>query len=109
MGRQISMTDFAQTGTTFAGIVDTLVYPSNELSQCTGDDASVTPSGTISGAKVSLLISFPNTAGVDSVTMLGTAAGTSLGGTYTDSLGDTGTWTGSPVGSLNGSYSGTFN
>jgi len=90
------MTDFAQTGTTFAGIVDTLVYPSNELSQCTGDDASVTPSGTISGAKVSLLISFPNTAGVDSVTMLGTA-------------GDTGTSTGSPVGSLNGSYSGTFN
>ena len=108
-GKTAIYTNFAQTGTAFMGIADTLVCPSNDLSQCKGDDGSITPSGTVSGAKVTLLISFPTTAGADSVTMAGTEVATSLSGTYTDSLGDTGTWTGSPVASLSGSYSGTFN
>jgi hypothetical protein len=50
-----------------------------------------------------------------SVTMVGSATGTSLAGTYTDSLGDSGTWTAStaihPFGPPPGvhDYSGTFN
>lgn len=111
-------TDFTQTGTTFAGAANTLVCPSNDLSQCIGDDApaiSVTPSGTVSGASVTVTISFPSTAGADTITMVGTATGTDLAGTYTDSLGDAGTWTastaihpfGPPPGVYN--YNGTFN
>jgi hypothetical protein len=96
-------TDFTQTGTTFAGATNTLVCPSNDLSQCKGDNASVismTPSGTVSGANV---------------TMVGSATGTSLAGTYTDSLGDFGTWIASteihPFGPPPAVYdfSGTFN
>jgi hypothetical protein len=105
-------TDFTQTGTTFTGASNTLVCPSNDLSQCEGLDApaiSVTPAGTVSGATVTMMISFPSAAGADTVTMVGTATGTNLTGSYTDSLGDAGTWTASPAGSLGGNYSGTFN
>jgi hypothetical protein len=111
-------TAFTQTGTTFTGAANTLVCPSNDLSQCKGDDApvtSITPSGTVSGASVTLTIAFPSAAGADTVTMVGTATGTNLAGTYTDSLGDAGTWTAStaihPFGPPPGvyDYSGTFN
>jgi hypothetical protein len=111
-------TDFTQTGTTFTGTANTLVCPSNDLSQCKGGDApviSITPSGTVSGANVTIAISFPSTAGADTVTMVGSATGTSLAGTYTDSLGDSGTWTAStaihPFGPPPSvyDYSGTFN
>jgi hypothetical protein len=110
--------NFTQTGTTFAGAANTLVCPSNDLSQCEGDPAPLVPialSGTVSGANVTMTISFPTAAGTDTVTMVGTALGTNLAGTYTDSLGDAGTWTASPaihpVGPVPGvyDYSGTFN
>jgi hypothetical protein len=111
-------TDFTQTGTALKGAANTLVCPSNDSSQCKGDDASgiaITPSGTVSGANVTIVISFPSTAGADTVTMVGSATGTSLAGTYTDSLGDSGTWSaftaihpfGPPPGVYD--YSGTFN
>jgi hypothetical protein len=111
-------TDFTQTGTTFTGAANTLVCPSNDLPQRKGDDApasSITPSGTVSGASVTVTISFPSTAGADTIMMVGTATGTNLVGTYTDSLGDGGTWTAStaihPFGPPPGvyDYSGTFN
>jgi hypothetical protein len=111
-------TDFMQTGTTFTGAATTLVCLSNDLSQCIGDDAPdipITPSGTVSGANVTMVISFPSTGGADTVTMVGSATGTSLAGTYTDTLGDSGTWTAStaihPFGPPPGvyDYSGTFN
>jgi hypothetical protein len=102
-------TDFAQAGTTFMGAANTLVCPSNDLSQCKGNDASITPSGTVSGANVTMMISFPSTAGADTVTMVGTATGTNLAGTYTDSLGDAGTWTASTASPFSGTFSGTFN
>jgi hypothetical protein len=111
-------TDFMQTGTALTGAANTLVCPSNDLSQCIGDDApvvSIAPSGTVSGTNVTIVISFPSTVGADTVTMVGSATGTSLAGTYTDSLGDSGTWTAStaihPVPSPPGvyDYSGTFN
>lgn len=105
-------TDFTQTGTKFAGAANTLVCPSNDLSQCEGGDASVisiTPSGTVSGANVTMMISFPGTAGADTVTMVGTATGPNLAGSYTDSLGDAGTWAASAASSLGGNYDGTFN
>jgi hypothetical protein len=111
-------TDFAQTGTTFTGAANTLVCPSNDLSQCKGGDRPdipISPSGTVSGANVTMVISFPSTGGADTVTMVGSATGTSLAGTYTDSLGDSGTWTAStaihPFGPPPGvyDYSGTFN
>jgi hypothetical protein len=105
-------TNFRQTGTTFAGAANTLVCPSNDLSQCFGNDApvtSVTPSGTVSGLNVAMTIIFPNMAGADTISMVGTATGTNLAGTYTDSRGDHGTWTGTAANSLGASYSGTFN
>jgi len=105
-------TRFTQTGTTFTGAGNTLACPSNDVSQCQGQDASgisITLSGTVSGANVRIVISVPNTAVVDTVTATGTATGTSLAGTYTDSLGDAGSWTASAAGSLSGNYSGTFN
>ena len=104
-------TDFTQTGATFTGAANTLVCPSNDSSQCKGDDhvISITPSGTVSGANVTMMISFPSTAGVDTVTMVGTATGTNLAGTYTDSLGDAGTWTASTASPFSGTFSGTFN
>src|SRR5258708_6361117 len=104
-------TNFTQTGTTFTGGANTLVCPSNDLSECEGDNApvvSITPSGNVNGANVTMTISFPSTAGADTVTMIGTATGTGLTGTYTDSLGDTGTWSASAGNSLSGNYGGTF-
>jgi hypothetical protein len=88
------------------------------LSQCKGLDfpvASITPSGTISGKDVTIAISFPATVGTDTVTMAGSATGTSLAGTFSDSLGDSGTWTAStairPIPSFPAvyDYTGTFN
>ena len=70
---------------------------------------SITPSGTVSGASVTMMISFPSTAGADTVTMVGTATGINLTGSYTDSLGDAGTWAASAASSLGGNYDGTFN
>jgi hypothetical protein len=105
-------TNFTQTGTTFAGAANTLVCPSNDLSQCFGNDApvtSITPSGTVSGLHVAMTIIFPNMAGADTISMVGTATGTNLAGTYSDSRGDNGTWTGTAASSLGASYSGTFN
>ena len=43
------------------------------------------------------------------MSLVGSAADTSLVGTYTDTQGDAGTWTGSIASPLTGSYSGTFN
>jgi hypothetical protein len=111
-------TGFTQAGTTFTGAANTLVCPSNDLSQCKGGDAPdipITPSGTISGANVTIVVSFPGTGGADTITMVGFATGTSLTGTYTDGLGDSGTWAAStaihPFGPPPGvyDYSGTFN
>jgi hypothetical protein len=89
-------TDFTQTGTVFTGAANTLVCPSNDLSQCIGDNApviSIAPSGTVDGTSVKIVVSFPSVAGADTLTMAGSATGTSLAGTFTDSLGDSGTWT----------------
>jgi hypothetical protein len=102
-------TDFTQTGTAFTGAATTLVCPSNDLSQCKGDDASITPSGTVSGQNVTMMISFPTTAGADTVTIVGSATGPNLAGTYTDSLGDAGTWTAFAPSPFSGTFSGTFN
>jgi hypothetical protein len=110
--KTIVYTNFTQTGKTFVGAANTLVCPSNDLSQCEGGAPSVisiTPSGTVKGADVTLMISFPSTTGTDTVTMVGTATGINLAGTYSDSLGDAGTWTASPAVSLSGTYSGTLN
>jgi len=101
--------NFTQTGTTFTGSPNTLVCPSNDLSQCEGNDGSITPGGTVSGQNVMMTISFPSTAGADTVTMVGTATGTNLAGTYTESLGDAGTWTASTASPFSGTFSGTFN
>jgi len=104
--------NFTQTGKTFVGEANTLVCPSNDLPQCQGQDASgvsITPSGMVSGANVTIVISVPTTGMADTVTMTGTAMGTSLAGTYTNSLGDAGTWTASAASSFSGSYNGTFN
>jgi hypothetical protein len=113
-------TNFTQTGNTFAGAANTLVCPSNDLSQCKGGDPSVvsiTPSGTVNGANVSMMISYPSTAGTNTFTMVGAAKGTAtnLTGTYTDSSGDAGTWTASTAvyafGTVSAGYyySGSFN
>lgn len=62
----------------------------------------------MSGLNVAMTIIFPSMAGADTVSMVGTATGTDLAGTYTDSRGDNGTWTGTAASSLGASYSGTF-
>jgi len=105
-------TNFTQTETTLTGAANTLVCPSNDLSQCFGNDApviSITPIGTVDGTSVTMALTFPNMAGANSVSLVGTATGTSLAGTYTDSRGDVGTWTGSAASSLSANYTGTFN
>ena len=111
-------TNFTQTGTTFTGAANTLVCVLNDSSQCQGGDPSViaiTPSGTVSGANVTMVISFPGTVGAHTVTMVGSLTGTALNGTYNDSLGDSGTWNAStaiyPLGPPPGvnDYGGTFN
>jgi hypothetical protein len=105
-------TNFTQSEATFTGAASTLVCPSNDLSQCEGDaatGASIIPSGTLKGANVTIVISFPSTAGADTVTMVGTATISNLAGTYTDNLGDAGVWTASTGVPLSGTYTGTFN
>ncbi len=105
-------TDFAQTEKTFTGAATTLVCPSNDASQCKGNDppaASVTPAGTVSGANVTITVAISTPAGADTFSLVGSAAATSLAGTYTDTQGDAGTWTGSTASPLTGSYGGTFN
>ncbi|HEY2819657.1 MAG TPA: hypothetical protein VGJ06_01345 [Candidatus Acidoferrum sp.] len=105
-------TNFTQTGKTFAGAGTTLVCPSNDPSQCQGSDPSaapIIPTGTASGQNVIITISFPTTAGADTVTMTGAAKGTTLAGAYTDALGDSGAWTASSAFSPGGDYTGTFN
>jgi hypothetical protein len=88
-------TDFKQTGKTLKG-APTLVCPLNVVSQCQGNDpfvAAIIPTGTVSGANITITVSFPTGLGADTVSMVGAAtASKSLTGTYTDSLGDTGTW-----------------
>jgi hypothetical protein len=105
-------TNFTQNGTAFMGGADTLVCPSNDLSKCEGDNpplVSITPTGTVSGSNISIVISFPSSAGTDTITMVGTATGTNLAGTYTDNLGDAGAWSASAGVLLSGNYTGTFN
>jgi hypothetical protein len=108
-------TNFTQSGATVAGTAYTLVCPSNDLAQCKGSDApaiSITPAGTVKGTSVTITISYPNSAGVDTVAMVGEASRIylpSLMGTYTDSLNDTGSWTAFPSGTVGADYSGTFN
>jgi hypothetical protein len=105
-------TNFTQTGKTFAGAADTLVCPSNDLSQCKGNDplaASIIPAGTVSGANVTITFAISTPVGADTFSLVGSAAATTLAGTYTDTQGDTGTWTGSSGSPLTGSYGGTFN
>ena len=90
----------------------TLVCPSNDVSQCKGNDppaASITPAGTVSGANVTITVAISTSAGADTFSLVGSAAATSLAGTYTDTQGDAGTWTGSTASPLTGSYGGTFN
>lgn len=105
-------TNFSQTGGTLIGAPSTLVCPSNDLSSCQGESSPagpITPRGTVKGENVSIVISLPGSAGADTVTLVGTAAGTNLSGTYTDSLGDSGLWTAFASGPLSGTFTGTFN
>lgn len=111
-------TEFTQSGTTVTGTANTLVCPSNDPSQCKDDGLPVISiSGTTSGTDFTIEISFPDTAGPDTVTMIGsTTRPVGIGGTYTDSLGDSGTWVGSatatqslPQTPTGFNYSGMFN
>lgn len=111
-------TNFTQDGSTFTGAANTLVCPSNDLSQCKGDDppaVSIIPRGTVGNTNVIIVFSFPSAAGADTVTMVSFPNGSDLAGTFTDSLGDVGNWTAfhavRPFGPLpfSYSYSGTFN
>jgi len=109
-------TNLTLTGKTFTGAANSVVCP-GALSQCVGDDSpvvSITPSGTVSGADVTITIAFPVAAGADIVTMVGAAKGpgNDVSGTYTDSLGDAGTFTAFPSGVFFGgseTHNGTFN
>jgi hypothetical protein len=56
---------------------------------------SIVLSGTVSGANVTITISFPSSAGTDTFTMVGTAKGKDLDGTYSDTQADAGSWTAS--------------
>ncbi|MGB2662832.1 MAG: hypothetical protein WAK48_02435 [Candidatus Acidiferrum sp.] len=105
-------TNFTQTEKTFTGSATTLVCSSDDVSKCKGNDppaASITPGGTVSGANVTITAAISTPAGADTFSLVGSAAATSLAGTYTDTQGDGGTWTGSTGSPLTGSYGGTFN
>jgi hypothetical protein len=109
-------TNFTRTGTTFTGAADSVVCP-KALSQCVGDDSpviSIIPSGTVSGVDVTITITFPGAAGVDTVMMVGamTGPGKDITGTYTDTLGAAGTFSAFPSGVFFGgsnTHNGTFN
>jgi hypothetical protein len=113
-GTTFIYTNFAQTGATFTGAENTVVCPTS-VSQCVGDDSpvvSIIPSGSVSGADVTIVISFPGTTAADTVTMAGTAKGpgTDITGTYTDTLGDAGSFNAFAAGlGGGGTYRGTFN
>jgi hypothetical protein len=113
-GKTYIYTNFIQTETTFTGTPTALVCPSNDLSQCVGDQSSagsIIPIGTISGKNVTIVVSFPTAAGADTVTMTGVLTGTDLGGTFLDSLGDAGNWSAYRFNPYPNFYnfSGTFN
>jgi len=109
-------TNFTLTGTTFAGAPNSVVCPT-ALSQCVGDDSpvvSIIPSGSVSATDVTITITFPGVAGVDTVKMVGamTGPGKDIAGTYTDSLGNAGTFSAFPSGVFFGgsdTHNGTFN
>jgi hypothetical protein len=109
-------TNFTPTGATFTGAANSVVCP-KALSQCVGDDSpvvSIIPSGSVSGADVTITITFPGVAGADTVTMVGTMTGPGkdITGTYSDSLGDAGTFSAFPSGVFFGgsdTHNGTFN
>jgi hypothetical protein len=104
--------NFTQTGTAFTGAANTLVCPSNDLLQCVGGDAAVTPimpSGTVSGENVSMTISFPSAARPDTFKLIGSLTATGISGTYTDTLGDAGIWASGVASSIIPTYGGTFN
>ena len=113
-GTTLIYTNFTQTGATFTGAENTVVCPTS-VSQCVGDDSpviSIKPSGSVSGAEVTIVISFPGAAAVDTVTMTGDASGpgTDITGAYTDSLGDAGSFKAFAAGpGGGGTYTGTFN
>jgi len=106
-------TDFVQTEGTLEAAATTLICPSNNVSQCV--DVSIAPTGTVNGANVTIVISFQDPAGADTVTLVGTGQGKSLTGTYSDTLGRSGTWTAStavlpfPSPPNPYDYTGTFN
>ena len=105
-------TNFTQTGKTLAGAANTLVCPSNDPANCEGNNASavtITSTGTVNGANVTLIVSYPRSGASDTVTLVGTATGVNLAGTYTDSLGDAGSWDATSASPVSGGYSGTFN
>lgn len=110
-------TAIRQTGPDLEGSTDTIVCTANDLSQCQGDDPSVsiTVSGKERGGQVSITISIPSATGGNIVSLGGFATGTGLSGSYNDSLADTGLWTASPAVHRFGPppgvyhYTGTFN
>ena len=76
-------TSFTETGASLTGAGNTVACPSNNPSQCQGQDASgvsITPNGTVSGTDVTIVISIPTTAKADTVTMTGTRQGKILPG-----------------------------
>jgi hypothetical protein len=88
-------TNFAQSGATLTGATSTLVCPSNDITQCVGDNfpaVSIIPTGTVTATAVTISVSFPAAAGADSVTLTGSKNSTGLGGTFSDILGDSGAW-----------------
>jgi hypothetical protein len=109
-------TNFTLTGTTFTGAANSIVCP-KDLSRCVGDDSpvvSIVPSGSVSGEDVTITITYPAVAGIDTVTMAGAEKGPGLdiSGTYTDNLGDAGTFKAFPAGVFfggSGTHNGTFN
>jgi hypothetical protein len=105
-------TNITQTGKSLAGGANTLVCPSNDPANCDGNNApavTITSTGTVNGAKVTLTVSYPRSGANDTVTLVGTATGADLAGTYTDSLGDAGSWVGNSIAQLTGTYTGTYN
>ena len=105
-------TNFSMSGATFTGMSNTLVCPGNTFINCQGNDApfiSITPSGTVSGNNIQILLTWPSNLGNDTITFVGTANGTTLSGTYSDTFNDTGNWSASVASSFTGQYSGSFN
>ena len=101
-----------QGSSSFSASQNTLVCPGNLAANCTGDNPPTvvyTLTGTVNGNNVQITLQFNNASGPDTVTLTGTANGTTLSGSYTDSQGDAGTWRATLAGSVSGSYSGSVN